>query len=235
MARLKRLTLPNQLHHVLHRGNNGQNVFASTADFQYFLQLLANYARQFDVAIHAYVLMNNHVHLLVTPLQDNNGVSSLMQAVGRSYVRYFNDLINRSGTLWEGRYRSTLIQPERFGLACMIYTDLNPVRAGLVIDPAGYPWSSHSHYIGRRVDPLITPHAVAWALANTPFARETAYAALVQGGLQDSQQSALTQSVLTGWVLGDENFITGLQKKTNRRVTQTRPGRPSAPTCQKAA
>lgn len=235
MARLKRLTLPNQLHHVLHRGNNRQNIFATTADFEVFLQLLANNALQFEVAIHAYVLMNDHVHLLLTPLQDNNGVSAVMQGVGRSYVRYFNDLNNRSGTLWEGRFRSTLIQPDRFGLACMVYTDLNPVRAGMVVDPASYPWSSHSHYIGRRVDPLITPHAVAWALANTPFARETAYAALVRDGLQASQQSALTQSVVTGWVLGDENFISNVQKKTDRRVAQTRAGRPNAPTSRKSS
>ena len=226
MARLTRLTLPNHLHHVMHRGNNGQAVFATTPDFELFLQLLSGYANQFEVSIHAYVLMSNHFHLLATPLQDNKGVPKLMQALGRSYARYFNDLNNRSGTLWEGRYRSTLIQPERFGLACMVYTDLNPVRAGQVMNPANYPWSSHSHYVGRRVDPLITPHAVTWALGNTPFAREATYADLVQAGLQASQQRALTQSVLTGWVLGDEIFTNSVQKRTERRVLQTRAGRP---------
>ena len=226
MARLARLTLPDHLHHVLHRGNNRQNVFATTADFERFLQLLAEYSIQWGVAVHAYVLMNNHVHLLATPLQDNNGLPRMMQAVGRSYGRYFNDVNSRSGTLWEGRYRSTLIQADRYGLACMVYTDLNPVRAGVVADPASYPWSSHAHYAGQRIDPLITPHAVAWALANTPFAREAAYAALIQRGLEDSQHRALTQSVVTGWALGDEQFTKEVQKKTTRRVLQAKAGRP---------
>ena len=227
MARLARLTLPHHLHHVLHRGNNRQNVFATAADFERFLQLLAGFSIQWEVAVHAYVLMSNHVHLLATPLQDNNGLPRMMQAVGRSYGRYFNDMHNRSGTLWEGRYRSTLIQADRYGLACMVYTDLNPVRAGVVADPASYPWSSHAHYVGQRVDPVITPHAVAWALANTPFAREAAYVELVQRGLEASQCRVLTQSVLTGWVLGDEHFTNEVQKKTARRVVQTRAGRPN--------
>lgn len=227
MARLARLTLPNHLHHVLHRGNNRQNVFAVAADFERFLQLIANHASQCEVAVHAYVLMSSHVHLLATPLQDNNGIPRMMQAVGRSYGRYFNDVNRRSGTLWEGRYRSTLLQADLYGLAGMVYTDLNPVRAGLVADPASYPWSSCAHYVGQRVDPFLTPHAVVWALANTPFAREAAYAELVRCGLETSQHTALTQSVLTGWVLGDEQFTNEVQKKTLRRVAQTQAGRPS--------
>lgn len=228
MARLARLSLPNHLHHVLHRGHNRQNVFVTVEDFERFLKLLADYARQFDVVVHAYVLMSNHVHLLLSPQQDNNGLSRMMQSVGRSYVRYFNNLNNRSGTLWEGRYRSTLIQAEHYGLACMVYTDLNPVRAGLVTDPALYPWSSHAHYVGRRVDSLITPHDVLWSLGNTPFAREAAYAELVGRGLDAAQQSRLTQSVVTGWALGDETFTNDVQKKTLRRVVQARAGRPKA-------
>lgn len=226
MARLARLTLPHHLHHVLHRGNNRQNVFATAADFERFLQLLVGFSIQWEVAVHAYVLMSNHVHLLATPLQDNNGLPRMMQAVGRSYGRYFNDVHNRSGTLWEGRYRSTLIQADRYGLACMVYTDLNPVRAGVVTDPASYLWSSHAHYAGQRIDPLITPHAVVWALANTPFAREAAYAELVRRGLDASQHSVLTQSVLTGWILGDTQFTNEVQKKTARRVMQVKAGRP---------
>lgn len=227
MARLARLTLPNYLHHVLHRGNNRQEIFIAAADFKRFLQLLANYSNQCEVAVHSYVLMSNHVHLLATPLQDNNGIPRMMQAVGRSYGRYFNDANRRSGTLWEGRYRSTLIQADCYGLAGMVYTDLNPVRAGVVVASADYPWSSHAHYIGQRVDPVITPHAVAWTLANTPFAREAAYVELVQRGLEASQCRALTRSVLTGWVLGDEQFTNEVQKKTARRVVQTRAGRPN--------
>jgi REP element-mobilizing transposase RayT len=130
MARLPRLTLPGYPHHVIQRGNNRQAIFASTADYQVLLDLLRDNAQKFGVAIHAYVLMSNHFHLLATP-QTADGLPQMMQAVGRSYVRTFNNAQGRTGTLWEGRYRSTLIQSERYLLACMVYIDLNPVRAGL--------------------------------------------------------------------------------------------------------
>jgi putative transposase len=192
MARLPRLTLPGYPHHVIQRGNNRQAIFASTADYQTLLDLLRDNAQKFGVAIHAYVLMSNHFHLLATP-QTADGLPQMMQAVGRSYVRYFNNAQGRTGTLWEGRYRSTLIQTERYLLACMAYIDLNPVRAGLVAQAADYPWSSHGHYIGRRVDKLVTPHPLFWELGNTPFAREAAYAELVHAGITVAQQTALTR------------------------------------------
>ena len=227
MARLPRLTLPGYPHHVIQRGNNRQAIFAKTADYQRLLDLLDDNARQFDVAIHAYVLMSNHFHLLVTP-QSSDGLPQMMQAVGRRYVRYFNDSQQRSGTLWEGRYRSTLIQTDRYLLACMAYIDLNPVRAGLVVQAADYPWTSHGHYIGRQMDKLITPHPLVWALGNTPFAREAAYAELVQAGINPVHQSALTQATLSGWALGEPDFVADLQKRTQRRVAKGQVGRPHA-------
>jgi putative transposase len=227
MARLPRLTLPGYPHHVIQRGNNRQAIFAKTADYQRLLDLLDDNARQFDVAIHAYVLMSNHFHLLVTP-QSSDGLPQMMQAVGRRYVRYFNDSQQRSGTLWEGRYRSTLIQTDRYLLAGMAYIDLNPVRAGLVVQAADYPWTSHGHYIGRQMDKLITPHPLVWALGNTPFAREAAYAELVQAGINPVHQSALTQATLSGWALGEPDFVADLQKRTQRRVAKGQAGRPLA-------
>ena len=227
MARLPRLTLPGYPHHVIQRGNNRQSIFAKTADYQRLLDLLDDNARQFEVAIHAYVLMSNHFHLLVTP-QSSDGLPQMMQAVGRRYVRYFNDSQQRSGTLWEGRYRSTLIQTDRYLLACMAYIDLNPVRAGLVAQAAEYPWSSHGHYIGRQMDKLVTPHPLVWALGNTPFAREAAYAELVQAGVNPVHQSALTQATLSGWALGEPDFVADLQKRTQRRVAKGQAGRPQA-------
>lgn len=226
MARLPRLTLPDYPHHVIQRGNNRQNIFSTPAHFQYFLALLEEQSRKYEVAVHAYVLMNNHFHLLATPMADNQGLPRMMQAVGRSYVRYFNDLTERSGTLWEGRYRSTLIQAEPYFLACQAYIDLNPVRAGITPEAADYPWSSHAHYVGMRPDKLITPHALVWALGNTPFAREAAYAELVRRGVALSQQRALTQSALTGWALGEQAFVAELQKRTGRRVSPSSAGRP---------
>jgi putative transposase len=225
MARLPRLTLPGYPHHVIQRGNNRQAIFVAPADYQTLLDLLDENAKKFGVAIHAFVLMSNHFHLLATP-QTADGLPQMMQAVGRRYVRYFNDTQKRSGTLWEGRYKSTLIQTERYLLACMAYIDLNPVRAGMVAQARDYHWSSHGHYIGQRIDKLITPHALFWELGNTPFAREAAYAELVQSGVSDAQQAALTDSALRGWALGEPNFLKELQKRTDRRVAKSTAGRP---------
>ncbi len=227
MARLPRLTLPGYPHHVIQRGNNRQAIFEKTADYQRLLDLLDDNARQFDVAIHAYVLMSNHFHLLVTP-QSGDGLPQMMQAVGRRYVRYFNDSQQRTGTLWEGRYRSTLIQTDRYLLACMAYIDLNPVRAGMLAQAADYPWSSHGHYIGWHMDKLVTPHPLVWDLGNTPFAREAAYAELVQAGVNPVHQTALTQATLSGWALGEPDFVSDLQKRTQRRVAKGQAGRPQS-------
>lgn len=226
MARLPRLSLPGYPHHVILRGNNRQAIFSCPADYQTLLELIEEHAGKSGVAVHSYVLMSNHVHLLVTP-EAADSLPRMMQAVGRRYVRYFNDRQGRSGTLWEGRYRSTPIQTETYLLACMAYIDLNPVRAGLVAEARDYPWSSHGHYVGLRSDRLITPHPLFWTLGNTPFAREAAYAEMVRVGVSASQQAALTESALRGWALGDAGFLTDLQKKTERRVVKTRVGRPA--------
>ncbi|HWI84570.1 transposase [Ramlibacter sp.] len=227
MARLPRLTVPGHPHHIIQRGNNRQPIFAAPDDYQSLLDLLDEHARKSGVAIHAYVLMSNHFHLLATP-ETAEGIPGLMQAVGRRYVRGFNQRQGRTGTLWEGRYRSTLIQPERYLLACMVYLDLNPVRAGLMDSAADYPWSSHAHYVGRRIDRLVTPHPLWWGLGNTPFAREAAYSDLVQRGIPSAQERALTDSVLRGWALGDADYVAELQRRTERRVTKSRAGRPRA-------
>lgn len=225
MARLPRLTVPGYPHHIIQRGNNRQAIFAGAADYELLLGLLDEHARKHSVAMHSYVLMSNHFHLLATP-ETQTGIPQMMQAVGRRYVRHFNQSQRRTGTLWEGRYRSTLIQAERYLLACMVYIDLNPVRAGLVEAPRDYRWSSHGHYVGARHDRLITPHPLYWELGNTPFAREAAYAQLVQAGLENEQQRALTDSLLQGWALGDSAYVTDLQRRTDRRVSKSRAGRP---------
>jgi putative transposase len=225
MARLPRLALTGHVHHVILRGNNRQDIFMSVNDREFMLGLLSEEAKQHGVDVHAYVLMNNHIHLLLTPRRDL-ALSRMMQAIGRRYVQSFNRQHGRTGTLWEGRYRSTVIQAERYLLACMVYMDLNPVRAGMVAAPAEHPWSSHAHYAGRHVDKCITPHAVCWRLGNTPFAREAAYTELVRAGLASSQIGAITHATLSGWALGDGSFLGGLQQTTTRRLSQSHPGRP---------
>ncbi len=225
MARLPRLSVPGYPHHVIQRGNNRQAIFSTPADYRLLLNLLDENTKKFDVAVHAYVLMSNHFHLLATP-ETQDGLPQMMQAVGRRYVRYFNDAQGRTGTLWEGRYKSTLIQTDRYLMACMAYIDLNPVRGGLVAQARDYPWSSHGHYIGQQADRLITPHALYWELGNTPFAREAAYAELVNTGVSVDQQQVLTKATLSGWALGEADFVNDLQKKTERRVSKVSAGRP---------
>ena len=225
MARLPRLTDPGYPHHVIQRGNNRQLIFVDDADRERFLQVLRDYAKQYQVAVHAYVLMSNHVHLLLTP-QTAQGVPQLMQALGRSYVRTFNQRHGRTGTLWEGRYRSALVEADRYLLACMAYIDLNPVRAGMVARAGDFPWSSHAHYLGRRVDALVTPHPLIWQLGNTPFAREAAYAELVHAGISIEQHRHLGRAAHSGWALGEAGFLSQVEGDTARRLTPAPRGRP---------
>jgi putative transposase len=229
MARQPRLTVAAYPHHVIQRGNDRQAIVRDDADRERLLALWQEHAHTFKVAIHAYVVMDNHFHLLLTPETDD-GLPMMMQAVGRAYVRYFNVRHQRTGTLWEGRYRSNLIESERYLLACMVYIDLNPVRAGMVQQPADFKWSSHRHCIGQLGDKLVTPHALFWGLGNTPFAREAAYAELVQAGLASRDKAQLTQSALSGWALGSASFVGDLQQATQRRLLPGKAGRPAKKT-----
>ena len=225
MARLPRLTLAGYPHHVIQRGNDRQAIVRDDQDRQRLLDLWFEHARTFKVAIHAWVIMDNHFHLLATP-ETQEGLPQMMQAVGRAYVRYFNLRHQRTGTLWEGRYRSNLIESERYLLVCMVYIDLNPVRAGMVAQPEDFRWSSHRHCIGLASDKLVTPHALFWALGNTPFAREAAYAELVRQGLAQRDKDDLTRTALSGWALGSEGFVASLQEGTTRRLSPGKAGRP---------
>jgi len=225
MARLPRLTLTDYPHHVILRGNNRQVIFSGESDMRRMLSLLEEHSMVQGVDVHAYVLMGNHLHLLLTPRRDG-ALSLMMQSVGRSYVRAFNQAHGRTGTLWEGRYRSSVIQTERYLLTCMAYIDLNPVRAGMVEAPENYPWSSHAHYIGRLHQRLLTPPALYWELGNTPFAREAAYGELVRAGIAEHHQRALTAATLSGWALGDPGFLAVLESQTPRRIQPGKAGRP---------
>lgn len=225
MARLARLSVADYPHHVIQRGNNRQPVFLDAQDHQRYLDLLVEHAALEKVAVHAYVQMTNHVHLLLTP-QAAEGLSRLMRVLGQRYTQYFNQRYQRTGALWEGRYKSTVIESDRYLIACMVYLDLNPVRAGTVARAADYRWSSHRHYIGQHSDKTLTPHSLYWGLGNTPFAREAAYADLVAQGLSVALQKQVTESVIKGWALGSETFTDGLQRQTRRRLGRQTAGRP---------
>lgn len=226
MARLARLTLPGIAHHVILRGNNGQTIFVDAFDRELFLSLLAESAQREQVQVHAYVLMDDHLHLLATPLSVDS-LPKMMQAVGRSYVRRFNQRHGRTGTLWEGRYRATVMDADRYLLPCMVYFDTKPVRAGLAVNPQAYAWSSHGHYTGLRNERWLTIHPLIWALGNTPFAREAAYAERVVQGVTQDEEGDLVESALKGWALGDEDFLHRIGERTARRLKKERAGRPA--------
>jgi putative transposase len=225
MARQPRLSLAGYPHHIIQRGNNRQNIFLTDEDRKAYLAWIAEYAAKFDIKIHAYVLMDNHTHLVLTPKSEQS-LASLMQSLGQRYTQNFNYFHQHSGTVWEGRYKSTVIQSDRYLLACMVYVDLNPVRAGIVSDPADYAWSSHRHYIGQQFQPLVTAHEMMWNLGNTPFSREKAYLELVRAGLSQDQYKQVTDSALKGWALGDTQFTGQIQASTQRRVQKQTAGRP---------
>lgn len=228
MARLPRLVVPQQPHHVIQRGIDRQAIFRDDEDYAAFLKWLREAARQFKVALHAYVLMPNHVHLLVSP-SDATGLGKMMQWIGRYYVPYFNHKYQRVGTLWQGRYRASVIDSEQYFMTCSRYIELNPVRAELAADPANYPWSSCSHHIGTRTDPYITDHSLYWRLGNTPFEREAAYKALVEQALTTAEMQIIQGTTLKGWALGSEQFKTGLERQVKRRVQPGKRGRPRKP------
>lgn len=225
MARLPRLILPGQPHHVVLRGNNRQAIFFSDLDRQHWLAVLAEAATQYRVAIHAFVLMDNHVHLLLSP-ENAEGLSRMMQAVGRRYVGWFNARHQRSGTLWEGRFRAGLIEGERHLLACMRYIELNPVRAGLCADAAQWPWSSAAHHLGLGRQPLITEHPLYWTLGNTPFEREHAYREFLEQGAPAAEADLFTQSVLRGRPIGSVEFLQPLAASHESVVSRRPRGRP---------
>jgi putative transposase len=226
MARLPRLIVPNQPHHVIQRGNNRQHIFLDDEDYLNFLKWMREAARLFKVAIHAFVLMPNHIHLLVSP-GDTSGLAKMMQWIGRYYVPYFNGKYQRVGTLWQGRYKATVIDSERYFMVCCRYIELNPVRAHIVQTPGEYRWSSFAHHAGIAVDPYLTDHPVYWALGNTPFDRQAAYKQLMEQALTSKDVVEIAEATDKGWVLGSEKFKQGLEKQTNRRVGPAKRGRPT--------
>lgn len=225
MARLPRLILSGQPHHVILRGNNRQAIFYSDLDRQQLLAALVEAAAHYSVAVHAYVLMDNHVHLLVTPYS-GEALSRMMQALGRRYVGWFNARHQRTGTLWEGRFRAGLIEGEHHLMACMRYIELNPVRAGLCVEAAQWPWSSAAHHLGLGQQALITEHELFWSLGNTPFEREHAYRELLAQGVPEKERALFTDAALRGRPVGSEAFLKPLALD-HERVVNVRPrGRP---------
>jgi putative transposase len=225
MSRHPRLILPAVPLHIIQRGNNRGPCFAGTADFLVYLTLLRQYAAETACHVHAYVLMTNHVHLLLST-GGRTGPSVLMRRLGQHYVQYFNRRHGRSGTLWEGRFRTCLVDSQRYLLVCQRYIELNPVRARMVETPEDYPWSSYRANAFGTDDPLVTPHLVYTSLGTHDVDRRAAYRHLF---LEDLSEQLLTEIRRTGnssRPLGPASFVDEVASTVGQRPVQRRRGRP---------
>ena len=228
MPRRPRIAVAGVPLHIIQRGNNRQACFYDASDYRTFLHWMAQYAHDSDCAIHAYVLMTNHVHLLLTPSRAD-GPGLLMKHLGQRYAQYVNRTYGRSGTLWEGRYRSCIAQDEGYVLCCYRYIELNPVRAGMVAHPADYPWSSYvanSQGGGRFA---LTPHPQYLALAQDEADRRAAYRALFRQQLESDLIGQIRQATNGNFALGDAGFRQQVARALGRRVEPGQAGRPRKP------
>jgi putative transposase len=226
MARLARLSIAGQPHHVLLRGVPGVPGFLAPEDFRHFLTCLTQ-ASDRELAIHAYVLMPDQVQLLVTPAAPN-ALGRAMQSLGRQYVRWFNRRHGRAGALWQGRYRCSVLEPADYLLDASKYIELQPELAGLVTEAESYLWSSLHHHLGHAVDPVIDDHPVVWALGNTPFERQLAYKHLCLQPFDAARFERIKWALARGWVLGSADFLDELSQASERPLEPRKRGRKRA-------
>lgn len=225
MPRQPRYFIPGIPQHVIQRGVDRQAVFFESGDYELYRRSLGHAAKRYDCQIHAYVLMINHTHLLVTPGSERT-VPLVMQAMGRGYVQALNKKYDRTGTLWQGRYKASLVQDDRYLLACHKYIELNPVRAGLVAAPGDYPYSSFAHNAGGNCDSLLTPHKIYESLASTLEERRAAYRRLFVDSIAPEMLSTIRDTTNACLVLGNDRFKDQVEAMLGRSVRPGKDGRP---------
>ena len=225
MPRLPRYFATDVPQHVILRGNNRQIIFADAEDREFFKDVLLAALKRYDLALHAYVLMTNHIHLLATPATSAS-LPKTLQSVGRRYVQHFNSRYRRTGTLWEGRYRATVVEAERYLFECMRYIELNPVRAGMVAYPGEFPWSSYGANAEGKADALMSPHPLYCSLGMEDSERRTAYRQLVAEPLHEQGLAAVRECTNKGWALGGDSFQAEITVSAKRRATPLPKGRP---------
>ena len=226
MPRRARLSVPGIPWHIIQRGNNRTACFYTDEDYRLYLELLEELSNKFGCAVHAYVLMTNHVHLLLTPEKEDSA-ALLMKHLGQRYVQYVNRTYRRSGTLWEGRFRSCLAQSEVYVLACYRYIELNPVRANMVRHPREYRWSSYRANAEGRSNELIQPHAMYQRLGRSAESRREAYRGLFKAHMDDGMMDNIRAATNGNYVLGTARFQEEIGQMLGRRVTKGRAGRPA--------
>ncbi len=225
MPRKPRMYLPETPCHVVQRGNNREACFFAEMDYVFYLECLNKALQDLHVALHAYVLMTNHVHLLMTPAT-HNGISKVMQSVGRRYVQYINTTYRRTGTLWEGRHKASLVQADQYLLTCYRYIELNPVAANMVSHPDAYPWSSYAHHALGKPNRLIRDHVLYEQLGQTATARHYAYRELFRHALDTKDIHAIRTSTRYETPLGNDRFKVQIETALGRKFKHTTRGRP---------
>jgi len=225
MARLRRLVVPGQVHHLVQRGHNAQPVFVDDEDRRLYLAALQDALRGHAVVLHAYALLDNQVQMLLRPPSES-ALSRMMQALGRRYVAGFNRRHGRSGTIWEGRFRAGVVQDGAHTLQGLLLVDGAACRHGLAASPQTSRWSSAPHRLGLCRDPLVTDPPEFWRLGNTPFEREAAYAALLGQGLADAQVRHIEHAAASGWAIGSSQFLSDIEQQIGRPVRPRPKGRP---------
>ena len=226
MARLGRYFVKDQPLHVIHRGAGGKKVFHNAALYRLYRDWLMDAAQTYGVEVHAYVLMPNHLHLLLTPATAES-LPRMMQSLGRRHVRFVNATKKRTGTLWDGRYRATPIDSDEYFLMCSLYIEQNPIRAGLAAHPRDYPWSSYGANAHGKPAPIVAGHAQYSALGRNAEARQKAYRELFRTKLDPGFIQALRTATNGGWALGDERFQRRIAKSAKRRASPLPQGRPA--------
>lgn len=225
MPRRARVLLPGATLHLIQRGNNRSACFFAEEDYLFYLEHLADQARKHNCAIHAWCLMTNHVHLLLTPAKPESA-GMLMKGLGQRFVQYINRTYRRSRTLWEGRFRSCLMQEDSYVLACYRYIEMNPVRAGMVEHPAEYRWSSYRTNAQAEQSALITRHSVCQALGEADGARAEAYRELFRHQLELGLVDQIRSATNGNYALGSSRFTAEVERVLGRRVTRGKSGRP---------
>jgi len=227
MARLRRIVMPGQAHVIIHRGHNGQGVFVDDRDRDSYLTSLRDAATEAGVAIHAYGLFGHELRLLATP-RDAAALGRMMQSVGRRFVRGFNQRHGRTGTPWEGRFRSAAIEASTHFLACLRFVEGLSEAGGAAAQPGDREalHSSAAHHLAGRDDSVVQAHPVYWALGNTPFEREAAYRRFVSQPASTQQLAAILHAAMHGWVLGSDTFAARAADHAQRKARPSSPGRP---------
>ncbi len=225
MARLPRYNIKNQPQHIIQRGIDGKKIFRREEDYLKYYEWLQIAADYYGLKIHAYILMPDHIHLLASPGSENS-ISKTLQSLGRNYVQYYNMRYKQSGSLWEGRYRATVVDSKAYLLSCCHFIETNGVRNGLVKRSEDYFWSSYGYNAGGEEDPLLTEHRLYTALGKTAKERNKNYRALCRKKLGSELEELILESTIKGWALGDDKFWAKIEKASNRRATPLPRGRP---------